>query len=631
VLTNGLNTVTLHATDLAGNVTTTNVSLTLDYSADTNPPVLTVIWPQDGTAIGGSSFTLQAQVDDDTATVMAQIVDANGDTNTAQGLVERSGRVWVQNLPLAAGTNTLTVTATDAAGNTSVTDLTLVQSPVTITMNPLSSDQLNQAYVTVTGTLNDPNYQRIVQTKVMIAPQGMVALAMGLTNTTPTTQTYLVRACAASFSQRVNPARDLFSNSPHDNFFNFITGGIWNQQWYAGNVPLPPEWLQINRQTLVNSGIVNSDGSVWGLTIVQGQAGATVDVTPSLIPTVTLTNNDYTFNVQVGGLQIVDANTGTVLTGQTNEVIVGQQMNLKCQLMISNEVITVFPLTNFQWTVPGFAISNYVVAAGASSAVVYTNFPTTKSNVVFYWVDGASNRAVQCSATAQGKTFTAQATFNVLRPTGQIMVFTGTIAVDANYNNGQASFFALHYGTASLMPGIAGILFTNQVTMPPGNNYNYGNTSFTVEWIQEVNSSSRQFQTNTAGGAWYERQIALETNSVLDTGYPYPGSVSSSEAIDAPAESLDNSTNSVWKTVSTSDNFTMWLMFKPAGGQWVPLKGVTWTWAGTAILNAIPTNGNYWSLTGSSNGNATPTNSDSTTYPQWNDNIVNHTTIILKP
>jgi len=85
------------------------------------------------------------------------------------------------------------------------------------------------------------------------------------------------------------------------------------------------------------------------------------------------------------------------LTGQTNKVIVGQQMNLKCQLMISNEVITVFPLTNFQWTVPGFAISNYVVAADASSAVVYTNFPTTKSNVVFYWVDGASNRAVQCS------------------------------------------------------------------------------------------------------------------------------------------------------------------------------------------------------------------------------------------
>ena len=38
-LTNGLNTITLHAADLAGNTTTTNVSFTLDYSSGSNPPV----------------------------------------------------------------------------------------------------------------------------------------------------------------------------------------------------------------------------------------------------------------------------------------------------------------------------------------------------------------------------------------------------------------------------------------------------------------------------------------------------------------------------------------------------------------------------------------------------------------
>ena len=37
-LTNGLNVVTLHATDLAGNESTTNFSFTLDYSGATNPP-----------------------------------------------------------------------------------------------------------------------------------------------------------------------------------------------------------------------------------------------------------------------------------------------------------------------------------------------------------------------------------------------------------------------------------------------------------------------------------------------------------------------------------------------------------------------------------------------------------------
>jgi hypothetical protein len=44
-LTNGLNIITLHATDLAGNTTVTNVSLTSNYTGYTNPPVLTVIWP----------------------------------------------------------------------------------------------------------------------------------------------------------------------------------------------------------------------------------------------------------------------------------------------------------------------------------------------------------------------------------------------------------------------------------------------------------------------------------------------------------------------------------------------------------------------------------------------------------
>jgi hypothetical protein len=125
-LTNGLNTVTLHATDLAGNVTVTNVSYTVDYSGDHTAPVLNVVWPQDGAQIGGSSFTFEGQVDDDTASVSAQIVDTNGVTNLVQGLVERDGSVTAGNVPLSAGTNYLTVTATDAAGNFTVTNLTLV-------------------------------------------------------------------------------------------------------------------------------------------------------------------------------------------------------------------------------------------------------------------------------------------------------------------------------------------------------------------------------------------------------------------------------------------------------------------------------------------------------------------------
>ena len=155
---NGDNLITLHAADLAGNTTTTNFDFTFVASANANPPTLTVFWPQNGTSISGSNFTLQAQVRDPITAVVASIVNASGSTNIIPGLVEQSGLVWARNLPLAGGANTLSVTATDAVGNTSVTNLTLFQSSAIVTMNPLSSDQLNQSSVNVSGTVSDPSY-----------------------------------------------------------------------------------------------------------------------------------------------------------------------------------------------------------------------------------------------------------------------------------------------------------------------------------------------------------------------------------------------------------------------------------------------------------------------------------------
>ncbi len=162
-LTNGMNQIVVHAFDLAGNETTTNVNVTVDYSGDTTPPALNVIWPHNGTYISGSSFTFQGSVDDATATVTAQIVDASGDTNAVQGLVERDGKITIGNLPVSAGANVLTVTATDAAGNSTTTNLTVTQSGVTVTIDPLSSDQANQPHVSVTGTISDTSGNVCIQ------------------------------------------------------------------------------------------------------------------------------------------------------------------------------------------------------------------------------------------------------------------------------------------------------------------------------------------------------------------------------------------------------------------------------------------------------------------------------------
>jgi hypothetical protein len=167
-LTTGLNTITIHATDLAGDTTTTNFYFTLDYSSKTNPPTVRITWPQNGTQISGNNFTCRGVINDPTATVAAQVVFTNSDTNTFfngvytntyMASVERNGNFWLENLPLNSGTNTFTITVKDAAGNTSVTNVSVVKSSFTLTVNPVTPDsQLWQPTVNLTGTISDATY-----------------------------------------------------------------------------------------------------------------------------------------------------------------------------------------------------------------------------------------------------------------------------------------------------------------------------------------------------------------------------------------------------------------------------------------------------------------------------------------
>ncbi len=154
----GTNLVSVHATDSAGHVTTTNLVLNLDFSTRTNPPMLTLTFPQDEMRVSGTSFTMDGFVDDPTAAVTGQIVDGNRNTNTVRGQVERSGRFWLDNLPLNSGTNVLTVAATDAAGNTTATNIAVVKSQVTLTINPVADTaQLWHPKLNLTGTISETN------------------------------------------------------------------------------------------------------------------------------------------------------------------------------------------------------------------------------------------------------------------------------------------------------------------------------------------------------------------------------------------------------------------------------------------------------------------------------------------
>jgi hypothetical protein len=149
-LTNGLNVITVHAMDLAGNMTTltTNIICT----GNTNPPAVSLIWPLDGMSISGSNITIEGQVDDDTATVSVSTVDAGGNTNSFTGLTGRDGVFWAENVPLNAGTNTLAITLSNAAGSTT-TNISLVQTGADLTVNPVAAGD-----TMVYGTIGTSNY-----------------------------------------------------------------------------------------------------------------------------------------------------------------------------------------------------------------------------------------------------------------------------------------------------------------------------------------------------------------------------------------------------------------------------------------------------------------------------------------
>ena len=156
-LTNGVNTFTFHAMDMAGNTSTLTTNFTLDYAGKTNP-VIQLFWPQNGEQISGGNFTWRGWVDDPTATIVASITDTNGNTTVVPGYTERNGNFWVEDLPMPNGTNSLMLAVTNAAGCGSTTNIFVSTNPLTVTMTPIPDDQLWNQTVTATGSISDSSY-----------------------------------------------------------------------------------------------------------------------------------------------------------------------------------------------------------------------------------------------------------------------------------------------------------------------------------------------------------------------------------------------------------------------------------------------------------------------------------------
>jgi len=145
------------------------------------------------------------------------------------------------------------------------------------------SGTLNWDYFSVNTTESDGatitgSFQRSSGAQIMIAPAGQQAA--GITNV------YLVLLSASEFSKPVQ----------------YIDSGY-------GDLPLPPQWLQYHGQPLLDTGITNANGEVWGATTVQALAGTTPIITPTF--THFYNNAAASFNAQavdITHLIAVDAN-----------------------------------------------------------------------------------------------------------------------------------------------------------------------------------------------------------------------------------------------------------------------------------------------------------------------------------
>lgn len=130
-LVEGPNTIAVSATDAAGHSTTVLRHVVLDLSA----PIVTIDSPTDGTVFGpgGATIGVVATIDDLTATHV---------TSTPPGidvLLPASGGIATGAVQLVEGTNTITVTATDATlrhGSSSITVVLDTTPPVVTVAAP---------------------------------------------------------------------------------------------------------------------------------------------------------------------------------------------------------------------------------------------------------------------------------------------------------------------------------------------------------------------------------------------------------------------------------------------------------------------------------------------------------------
>ena len=149
----GSNVITVTARDAAGNIG--QDSLTVTYSTpDTTPPVVTISGPTSGTSYSAASspLSISGSASDNVGVTLVSWVTDRGASGNASGTTN-----WTAGVALQSGTNIVTVTARDAAGNKSTDVLTVTYAVTTADTVPptirIVGPTSESSYTTKTGVV----------------------------------------------------------------------------------------------------------------------------------------------------------------------------------------------------------------------------------------------------------------------------------------------------------------------------------------------------------------------------------------------------------------------------------------------------------------------------------------------
>ena len=149
-LPEGRNTLQAYVVDMFGKVSNRPL---IGFTVDTVPPLFTSLSPVDGAVIEGDSALITGSVDDSTASVVLDGLDALGGT-----VVRSSPWDFAFSVPLGQESNTFTLVATDPAGNRSSLTLGLIKDiPLALTITSPENDSfVSEGAMEVTGTWQGP-------------------------------------------------------------------------------------------------------------------------------------------------------------------------------------------------------------------------------------------------------------------------------------------------------------------------------------------------------------------------------------------------------------------------------------------------------------------------------------------